>query len=116
MNQWHQGRPGGHPEHHGHGGSDDFAGMEALLAGVMGQDGAGMLRGIVQGQDRQFWMGALIGAGAVLLATSPAVREALGDLFGDKRPPAPETAPASPPEPAPAPAKPKHKRVPKTKS
>jgi hypothetical protein len=113
VSQWYGNGPNGPyaEQHRHHGGHDDFAGLEGLLGGALGGEGAHMVKSILHGPDRQFWIGALIGAGAVMLATSPAVRDALSGLFGEKK--TPEPAP-EPPAPAPA-AKPKRKRAPRAK-
>lgn len=111
MSQWYGNGPSGPyaEQHRHHGGQNDFAGLEGLLGGALGGEGAQMVKSILHGPDRQFWIGALIGAGAVMLTTSPAVKEALSGLFGA------EAAPEPAPEPQAPAAKPKGKRTPKAK-
>lgn len=113
MSQWYGNGPSGsYAEQHRHqGGHDDFVGLEGLLGGALGAEGAQMVKSILHGPDRQFWIGALIGAGAVMLATSPAVREALSGLFADKK----ASEPAQAPEPSAPAAKSGRKRTPKAK-
>lgn len=88
----------GHQGAYGHG---SHAGPQAdpldgILEGMLGghPDG-GLLHRVLHGTDRQFWLGALVGAGAVLVLTNPAVKEALFGLFKGE---AEETAPEPPPE------------------
>ena len=110
--------PPGDAPHHGahHGGAEFEQQIDGMLNEVLGGgDAAGFVRRLVGGQDKQFWMGALVGAGAVFLLTNPAVKQAIAELFRSAGKPA-EPAPQEP-EPQttrPAAAKPKKTAARKT--
>lgn len=81
--------PHGSDPNHGPGRGFHHAGagfdpqIDGLLNDMLGSgDAAGFIRRILNGQDRQFWTGALVGAGAVALLTNPAIRQAVANLFG----------------------------------
>lgn len=77
-----------HEAHHGHYGpygpqGPDMGQMYGMVGDVMkGKGDPGKLLGMLQAPGGEFWKGALVGAAAVLLFNSGAVKDALGGLFG----------------------------------
>lgn len=76
-----------HEAHHAHGPfgpqGPDMGQMYGMVGDVMkGKGDPGKLLGLLQAPGGEFWKGALVGAAAVLLLNSGAVKDALGGLFG----------------------------------
>lgn len=77
-----------HEAHHSHYGpygpqGPDMGQMYGMVGDVMnGKGDPGKLLGMLQAPGGEFWKGALVGAAAVLLFNSGAVKDALGGLFG----------------------------------
>lgn len=86
--------------------------LDGLLDGMLGgRPDGNFLKRILHGEDRQFLMGALVGAGAVLVLTNPAVKEALFGLFKGGGAVKPQgSAPQEKPAPEPKAAKPRTHR------
>lgn len=77
----------GYGPNHGQGGygpqGPDMSQMYGMVGDVMnGKGDPGKLLGMLQAPGGEFWKGALVGAAAVLLFNSGAVKDVLGGLFG----------------------------------
>lgn len=82
----HHGGHEAHESHHGYGPygpqGPDMSQMYGMVGDVMkGKGDPGKLLGMLQAPGGEFWKGALVGAAAVMVFNTGAVKDALGGLF-----------------------------------